>query len=520
MGAQQLQKQPELLGVINKSYELDLTPTAEQSWISLSHVCTKFETALNELLDNCVSNLTGNGNRNKISNVNIYITDAGDHYDISIEDNGSGINDLNKALTTGVPVGDHGDSTLNEHGVGLKHALASINKNNDGWSIHTRTTKNGFGEKLEAPYNYSLQVTPLISGDEWVGQENYPTGTVIKVSCEKNFFSTLGDGVKGNAEKLDTLVSYLSEKIGKKYSTMIVDGVISFNIFTCNTKGVKNLSAVLAVEPKSIEQGMHDFGKGTVLIDGPNGQIKIKYDSSSIAPNNDYKLSYKGGMDTSGFEIRVNGRLMAEHWIKEIYDVENHNSYNHIWVKLDIIGGVGCIPKTNTSKDRMIESDPVLRIVLDWVLEKMPKLPKKLSVDPNEADLRDHYMKNMEIALNRNNEYRFAREERCGKDIGYLPVDGYWAKLSGSVPVRVLVEAKVGVTTPLNVMQLMMYWNLKVMDGQNPTEAILIGASHPESVKLYVEKMNTCIDPSGEQYNITLETWEGANIPTKKDALY
>ncbi len=57
---------------------------------------------------------------------------------VSIEDNGTGIADLAPVMTLGDLSKREGP--LNEHGFGLKHALAHANPGNDAWHLMTRTT--------------------------------------------------------------------------------------------------------------------------------------------------------------------------------------------------------------------------------------------------------------------------------------------------------------------------------------------------------------------------------------------
>ena len=55
---------------------------------------------------------------------------------LSIEDSGTGIKKLNEAFTLGSCAA--AESPLNEHGFGLKHALASANPKNDSCQSVTR----------------------------------------------------------------------------------------------------------------------------------------------------------------------------------------------------------------------------------------------------------------------------------------------------------------------------------------------------------------------------------------------
>ena len=60
-----------------------------------------------------------------------------------------------------------------------------------------------------------------------------------------------------------------------------------------------------------------------------------------------------------------------------------------------------------------------------------------------------------------------------------------------------------------------MYWDGCVFDGKKPTEAILISAQHPDSVKRIVSEIRKMYDSNNNNYNIVLKTWkdEGINYP-------
>ena len=57
-----------------------------------------------------------------------------------------------------------------------------------------------------------------------------------------------------------------------------------------------------------------------------------------------------------------------------------------------------------------------------------------------------------------------------------------------------------------------MYWDGLVMDNVPVHEAVLIAAKHPESVKALVNLKNGSQDKNGDNYNITLKTWNEESI--------
>ena len=92
-----------------------------------------------ELMDDAVSNLRANSGDPELSmRVVLSLENLGDAVEITVTDGGSGIADLSSALT--IACRDGAQTPLNEHGFGLKHALASCDSSPDQkWSIRTRT---------------------------------------------------------------------------------------------------------------------------------------------------------------------------------------------------------------------------------------------------------------------------------------------------------------------------------------------------------------------------------------------
>lgn len=77
-----------------------------------------------ELMDDAVSNLRANSGDPELSmRVVLSLENLGDAVEITVTDGGTGIADLSSALT--IACRDGAQTPLNEHGFGLKHALAS-----------------------------------------------------------------------------------------------------------------------------------------------------------------------------------------------------------------------------------------------------------------------------------------------------------------------------------------------------------------------------------------------------------
>lgn len=107
-------------------------PDGKELFEGISGNFEEFGQTLCELTDNSISNFLAHHIRGHIE---ITLTNHGTYVDVSVRDNGTGIEDVDAALT--IAARSCAESALNEHGMGLKHALASINAGADQhWSIH------------------------------------------------------------------------------------------------------------------------------------------------------------------------------------------------------------------------------------------------------------------------------------------------------------------------------------------------------------------------------------------------
>ena len=105
-------------------------PDGGELFAGISGNFKEFGQTLCELTDNSISNFRAHNIRGRIE---ITLMNQDTYVDVSVCDNGTGIEDVDAALT--IAARSCAESALNEHGMGLKHALASINAGADQhWS--------------------------------------------------------------------------------------------------------------------------------------------------------------------------------------------------------------------------------------------------------------------------------------------------------------------------------------------------------------------------------------------------
>src|SRR5918911_5267749 len=107
---------------------MDTTPHARDLWQGIAGHFDSFSQVMCEFIDNSVSNFEGENIPNK--SVHINLEEVGrNRIKVQVEDNGTGIEDFQPVIRLGDKSARQ--TPLNEHGFGLKHALATANPQNN-----------------------------------------------------------------------------------------------------------------------------------------------------------------------------------------------------------------------------------------------------------------------------------------------------------------------------------------------------------------------------------------------------
>jgi hypothetical protein len=494
---------------MNIQIPINNKPKAKDFWKGIGGHFDNISQIACEFIDNSLSNIIGSKSFSKT--IIIRITQKKDNILMSFEDSGSGIKDLDSAFALGNT--NSQDSPLNEHGFGMKHALAAANPTNDDWQIYTRTKEdfnNRIFKKITSSYeieNFSASVEKVGDPENWPGDLNN-SGTLVRFSCSTDLFNTLAHGVSGPKRNFFTLLEYFKEDLGFIYSGLITQNKAAISIIGTDLEGTIQHHDVAAVNP-NWDQYYYP-GQGSEEVDLGGGTVKILYEFGRIKEA-DYRKYYKKNISSSGVEIRINGRVLEYNLFKEVWGVEPHNQFNHLLIKVDIVSDKkNALPTTTTAKNGIRQGDPKFNQLLKWILTKMKNPEKELSSSKDEGQLVEVLANAKKTHLPQNCVVK--TEEKVFKNIKEkVPVDLY-LQIGGDV---ILYEAKKDKTGVQDVYQLEMYWDGFVLDGIEPTKGILIASHHPDSVKELVSYLNQKHDFNGKKYNFELKTWkeEGVDYP-------
>lgn len=495
-------------------------PDSNEIWSGIAGHFDSLGQIINEFIDNSVSNFEANNPR--LKHIFITLTELANNGDVSIriEDSGTGIKDLDHAFTLGSKKA--AESPLNEHGFGLKHALASANPQNDSWSVCTRTfedsSKNQF-KKIAAPYIIGGYTCSIINDENWPGQFN--TGTLVDFTCSRAMFTTIVRGIQGGMRSFKRVADVLHEELGFTYSGIIKENRASISLVLIDATGATNNYTIGSVEP-SWERYLNpssgseevDLGNGKVCIEYEFGQIVNKTERKDF-DNSTTKKYYKQNMSSSGVEIRINGRMLCNNLFKEVWGREKHNSYNNFLVRLNLKSkDRKALPQTRTSKNGLREGDERLDALYAWIRSCMPEPVKELSLATHETDLFETVKENM-LKYNPDKNKVIETElhvfTKTGNSKDRVRIDLYCKSTDGIT----IYEGKRDSTTSKDVYQLRMYWDGLVYDGIKPDKGYLVAQSHPDSVASLLHIVNTMKDCNGNHYNFELKQWGELGITLK-----
>ena len=431
--------------------------------------------AICELADDAISNLRANSDDPDLSmTIVVSFENLGDAVEIGVVDGGTGITNLDSALT--IACRDGAQTPLNEHGFGLKHALASCDSSpSQQWSIRTRTKKDAAANQYRegtAPYSMgtSEEDQPMkVFFYPGAGGLPYPAGTAVTVLADTSISMKVLEVIGG------TEMCHIVKPLQRSWE----EGTM-----------------------KRLENVPYDLG---------GGQLTIHCRYGNILPTKSNAIYYKGNMASSGVELRINGRAIEHGLFDRVWGEAIHPSQNRFLVQVDLItDNSAALPATKNTKTSFCEADPRLNKLFRWIATYVPAPPK--DADTIEA----RYVKELAAKCESNPDaLRVSREEPVFQKIGLkAKVDLFVGCVNGVT----IYEAKAGKTKALDLYQLRMYVDGCALDNKPVDEAILIARYHPPEVRELLDILNGLSAPDGRPYNFRLVTWDEEGIFVQQSA--
>lgn len=482
---------------------IDSTPRASDLWIGIAGHFDSIAQVICEFIDNSISNLISS--RAQLRSILVKAEELDDgNVEIQIEDTGGGIENL-------APVMRLGDKTvrqtpLNEHGFGLKHALASANPSNDAWIISTRTSTDfstGVYRTLTAAYDFHMNPeTVQAAGSAWPGIYN-GSGTLIWFRTSRHLFDTIQRGIRGQAG-FQRCLDYLVEELGYAYAGLIEKGQATITVTSAKIGYNKT---VAAVKPSWVDY--YPPGSGSEEVDLGSGRLILEYAFGEVRESSHAK-HYKRNQSTSGAEIRINGRVVMHNLFKDIWGLEPHPSYNHFLAIVNLVSdNPAALPNTRTSKNGIRSGDPKLESLFEWIRKTHPSPPKHLAGAQTEKELVEKLAEHKRTHI-RSSAKHVETEFKVFTRLD-SPVSADLYVFDGRDVV--LYEAKKDTADIQNVYQLLMYWDGAVEDGITPAEGILIASDFSPGVEPILSMLNSSKDRRGNTYKFSIKSWREEEIP-------
>jgi len=351
--------------------------------------------------------------------------------------------------------------------------------------------------------------------------ENHVTGTIIKFKTSREMYNSIG---KYGTKDARSIALYLKEDLGFIYAGIIKESLAQIQIVI--NSGDKLI--VNAVEPwveRTILPGVGKSVQDLGLLAGKDstGKLTISYEFYIIKNreviNSDEKvLYYQANMKSSGVEIRINGRMIKNNLLTDIWDTyEQHNRFNNFLVKIDLItNDRNTLPATRSSKNGFRQGDFKLLGLFKWIKTHCGS-PVENKNNRDEIhlfeDLRISKLKHLSDVV----EGGLLTVETNRKVLNYSSEPAKIDLFIAFANKTIIYTGKKGNSTAIDLYKLKFYWDACLIDGITPTSAILLSPEHNSTMHDLVAINNSLKDFEGNFYKFSLRTWqdEGIDYPPR-----
>ncbi len=435
-----------------------------------------------------------------------------DNVDVYVADNSKGmtLEVFKKALQLGEPATT--ENRLNEHGFGMKNALATLSGDNRNWKIWTRPVDGSGVYTAEGPFRPKM----LIRDDESFPTDDFlPTdiSTLIQVRVKLSFIQTV-QGRGAPAKELANLREWLIEHLGVLYRGYLEQDPEIHEHTGTIVVSIGNDS--LKVPPIHVPLGNSHVEYFDVELGGHIHKIKYIFGTldevkrDSLVRGSKAKFYYQKNIPTQGIDIRLGKRVIATRQFETIWktgdgisQLSRHNNYN------DFVGELlipelprGVLTTTNSKTDFNLDDQGWVSIFDRLNLIR----PVKQIREKSETALREKWMK----MLKATNPDDIVTDETSVWPTG-TRIDIYRKTTDGKV---ILYEIKVGTGAPMHLYQLKMYWDGLVLQDEQPKEGILLVENFNTNLEEMANRINTELTPpkKSKPYNLKIERHEDKGL--------
>lgn len=484
----------------------------ERYWEGLGRQEMDFHQVLGELIDNCISASGFDTDGDLLPfTIEITIQRISNKIKVKVADQGIGmsLNDLESYILS---PGGKGSSTgpLNEHGFGLKNALCMLSLGNKfTFRIQTRDEKAVTQDRchlVEGPFSSNMTIN-LDDSSNWntnLKHAKAKRGTRIYAETSYGFFNTL---YKRGKLFEDLLMTRLGEHLGVMYRGFLKSssnkiwlrwqdlGTDEENPNTSSRWTEKRIPAI------EIPYDVKGCTERIIGVSCSEGNAEVVYregclDKGKISDATQgwpypLRIYYQGNIPTQGIDICKMGRVIKTGQLSEVWpERQRHNDYNQF-------AGELLLEEEFRTVNNKIALDPHSTFwqgLVDKLTEGDEYNPAKRAGKQTEKDIKDKLKIILEGAV-AGSEAQLDRPVWSGSGV---KIDIYHNKPKGTD----IYEVKPDTAAPLDVYQLLMYWDGVVADeSKSPELGRLVAKEAPNSVKNIIENLNTRKDAHNHPYN-------------------
>jgi hypothetical protein len=483
----------------------DGVPDEKGIFQGLAQAPLHFHNAIAELIDNAIAakqekfNIHVDLSESEATGI-YYATVIDDCFGISLQRLKNHVFKVGKLPPPGSP-------HLREHGFGLKNVLSKVEAVKGTWQIWTRdeeAMKKTQCYFVKGPLRYEIPIQ-IFSSKEWPSYGPKNSGTIVRLKLPFSYLQTVTRGIRGRPPTtIGGIVNYLKEHLGVFYRGYI-EGKKPIGTITISI----NWGSAEEVEPvipdyktrNTVSKIIVRTKKGKIYIEGEYGQLE----PNSLTTRNRLYY-YKNSPESQGVDFRIGNRVVATRLLTEIWLKPRHPTLNPFCGEFKVQPIKGRIPKTLNNKTSIDFDDEVWLDIAAAIRNKIP-LPKWRGAR-TEAELRG------ELAAQLNAHKRpgdvIQQNYPCFGGAGVvIDICRDETKRTGEL---IIYETKSGKAHPIDVYQLKLYWDGLVVDGRQPTAAILVAKDWTTGVKTVVNFVNSLKDRNGKNYQLELKKWDDFGI--------
>ena len=430
---------------------------------------------------------------------------GGDLYILRVWDNGPGISIQRleqEVFALGQP--PVGTSHLNEHGFGLKNVLAKAQQlSSMDWFFRTRDSvalAQGIFYQCKRPFSFSMPIDNTLLSVAWPAYASQSTGTICEIVVPMTYMQSVAFGRRGALPReLGRIMDYLREHLGVFYRGFLEGGVrANTQIYTSTGLGAQDHVDLIEPDFKSKDtftfnltlSGQQVTVTGTVgLVDKDSPKTKARL------------LYYKHVPESQGIDIRVGKRIVATRLISEIWERDRHPSLNGIAGEFQVPGIRGVAPPTLNNKTSIDFDSPTWHAIVEGIQQALPTDDLPHGGGKSEDDLRDELYQHIN-GLKRPT-HTLEKEFDCTHGIA---LDIVWDQTTTGGPIDIY-EVKKGKAAPLDLYQLVMYWDALVTAGRQPITGHLVSNGRTTGVNTLLTFLKQRMDANGHQYDLVVEDW-------------